>query len=77
LSPPDFPFKLICFNRYFINIKYFAMKARIIETIPPIRNLMAMILKPSPCCIGETTLVPIQIQITPKATITIPAAKVA
>jgi hypothetical protein len=53
------------------------MKARIIETIPPIRNLMAMILKPSPCCIGETTLVPIQIQITPKATITIPAGKVA
>jgi hypothetical protein len=53
------------------------MKARIIETIPPIRNLMAMILKHSPSCIGETTLVPIQIQITPKATITIPAVKVA
>ena len=51
------------------------MKARIIETIPPHRNLMAMILKPSPSCIGETTLVPIQIQITPKATITIPAAR--
>ena len=51
------------------------MKTRIIETIPPIRNLMAMILKPSPSCIGETTLVPIQIQITPRATITIPAAR--
>jgi hypothetical protein len=49
------------------------MKARITETIPPIRNLMAMILNPSPSCIGETTLVPIQIQITPKATITTPA----
>ena len=53
------------------------MKARIIETIPPIRNLMAMILKPSPSCICETTLVPTQIKITPKATITIPVAKVA
>jgi hypothetical protein len=53
------------------------MESRIIETIPPIRNLMAMILKPSPSCIGGTTLVPIQMQITPKATITIPAAKVA
>ena len=51
------------------------MKARIIETIPPHRNLMAMILKPSPSCIGETTLVPIQIQITPKATTIVPAAK--
>ena len=51
------------------------MKARVIETIPPIRNLMAMILNPSPSCIGETTLVPIQIQITPKARITIPAAR--
>ncbi len=46
------------------------MKARITETIPPIRNLKAMILNPSPSCIGET--VPIQIQITPKA---IPAAR--
>ncbi len=51
------------------------MKARVIESIPPIRNLMPMILKPSPSCLGETTLVPIQIQITPKATTIDPAAK--
>ena len=50
------------------------MKARVIETIPPIRNLMPMILKPSPSS-GETTLVPIQIQITPNATTIVPAAK--
>ena len=35
---------------------------------------MPMILKPSPSS-GETTLVPIQIQITPDATIIVPAAK--
>ncbi len=51
------------------------MKARIIEIIPPIRNLMPMILKPSPSSLGETTLVPIQIQITPNATTIVPAAK--
>ena len=51
------------------------MKARVIETIPPIRNLMPMILKPSPSSLGETTLVPIQIQTTPKATTSVPAAK--
>ena len=51
------------------------MKARVIETIPPIRNLMPMILKPSPSSLGETTLVPIQTQTTPKATTIVPAAK--
>ena len=51
------------------------MKARVIETIPPIRNLMPIILKPSPSSLGETTLVPIQIQTTPKATTIVPAAK--
>ena len=50
------------------------MKARVIETIPPIRNLMPMISKPSPSSLGDMTLVPIQIQITPKATTIVPAA---
>jgi hypothetical protein len=48
------------------------MKARVIEYIPPIRNLLPMILKPSPS--GERTLMPIQIQITPNATTIVPAA---
>lgn len=51
------------------------MKARLIETIPLIRNLMPMILKPSPSSLSETTLVPIQKQTTAKATTIIPAAK--
>jgi len=51
------------------------MEARIIEIIPPIRNLIPMILKPSPSSLGETILVPIQIQTTPKATTIVPAAK--
>ena len=50
------------------------MKARVIETIPPIRNLMPMISKPSPSSLGDMTLVPIQIQITPKAPTIVPAA---
>ena len=50
------------------------MKASVIETIPPIRNLMPMILKPSPSS-DDTTLVPIQMQITPNATTIVPAAK--
>ena len=49
------------------------MKARVIETIPPIRNLMPMISKPSPSSLGDMTLVPIQIQITPKAPTIVPA----
>jgi hypothetical protein len=48
------------------------MRAIVIETNPPIRNLMPMILKPSPSSLGETTLVPIQIQTTPKATTIVP-----
>jgi len=51
------------------------MKTRVIETIQLIRNLMPMILKPSPSSLGETTLVPFQIQTTPKATTNVPAAK--
>ncbi len=51
------------------------MKARVIETIPPIRNLIPMILKPSPSSLGETTLVQIQIHIIPKATTIVPADK--
>jgi hypothetical protein len=31
------------------------MNERVIETIPPIRNLMPIILKPSPSSLGETT----------------------
>lgn len=50
------------------------MNAIVIENNPPTRNLMPMILKPSPSP-GETTLVHIQIQITPNATTIIPAAK--
>ena len=50
------------------------MNAIVIENNPPIRNLMPMILKPSPSP-GETKLVHIQIQITPNATTIIPAAK--
>ena len=51
------------------------MKARVIQIIPPIRNLMPMILKPSPSSLGETALVPIQMHTTPKATTIVPAAK--
>ena len=51
------------------------MNERVIETIPPISNLMPIILKPSPSSLGETTLVPIQIQTTPKVTTIVPAAK--
>ncbi len=52
------------------------MKARVIEINPQIRNLMPMFLKPSPSSLGGTTLVPIQIQITPKAATILPAAKI-
>lgn len=52
------------------------MKARVIETIPPIRNLMPMISKSSPSSLGDMTLVPIQIQITPNASTIIPAANI-
>ena len=45
------------------------------ETIPPIRNLMPIILNPSPSSLSEMTLVPIQMQNIPNATSIIPAAK--
>lgn len=51
------------------------MKPRIIEIIPPIRNLVPMILNPSPSSRSEMTLVPIQIQKIPNATSIIPATK--
>ena len=50
------------------------MNAIVIENNPATRNLMPMILKPSPSP-GETTLLHIQIQITPNVTTIIPAAK--
>jgi hypothetical protein len=43
------------------------MKARVIETIRPIRNLTLMILKPSLSAV-KMTLMSIQVQITPNAT---------
>ena len=51
------------------------MKPRLIETKPPAKNLMPMIVKPSPSSLSEMTLLPIQIQIMPNATTIIPAAK--
>ena len=56
-------------------MKYFAMKPRPIETILLIKNLMPMILKPSPSSLGEIMLVSIQIQIMPNAPTIIPATK--
>ena len=50
------------------------MNARVIENNPPIRNLIPMILKPSPSP-GETTLFHTQIHMTPNTTTIIPAAK--
>ena len=45
------------------------------ETIPPIRNLMPIILNPSPSSLSEMTLVLIQMQNIPNATSINPAAK--
>ncbi|MGC2685793.1 MAG: hypothetical protein WA323_28380 [Candidatus Nitrosopolaris sp.] len=42
---------------------------------PPTKNLIPMIVKPSPSSLIEMTLLPIQIQIMPNATTIIPAAK--
>jgi hypothetical protein len=56
-------------------MKYLARKPRPIETAAPTKNLVPMILKPSPSSLSEMTLVPIQIQIMPNARIMIPAAK--
>ena len=56
-------------------MKYLAMKPRPIETILLIKNLMPMILKPSPSSLGEIMLVPIQLQIMPNAPTIIPATK--
>lgn len=50
------------------------MNARVIENNPPIRNLIPMILKPSPSP-GDTTLAHTQIQMIPNTTTIIPAAK--
>lgn len=45
------------------------------ETIPPIRNLMPIILNPSPSSLSEMTLVPTQMQNKPNPKSIIPAAK--
>ena len=45
------------------------------ETIPPIRNLMPIILNPSPSPLSEMMLVPIHMQNIPNATSIIHAAK--
>jgi hypothetical protein len=69
-----FSLKLVRLERYLITVKYFAMNAIVIENNPPIRNLIPMILKPSPSP-GDTTLVQIQTQIPPIDTTITPAAK--
>jgi len=50
-----------------------AIRPKIIEIIPPIRNLVPMILNPSPSSWSEITLAPIHIQKMPNATSIIPA----
>ena len=51
------------------------MKPRIIETTPPIKNLIPIIVNPSPSSLFEMTLFPVQIQIMPNVTTIIPATK--
>lgn len=45
-----------------------------VDTIPPIRNLIPMILNPSPSSLSVMMSLPIQIHKIPKATSIIPAA---
>jgi hypothetical protein len=54
---------------------YFAIKLKIIETIPPIRKRTPIILNPSPSSLRDIILIPNQMQMSPNATSIIPAVK--
>jgi hypothetical protein len=75
LSSDLFLDQILCFHKYFIRRKCFAIKPRDIEIAPPARNRKPIILNPSASSLIDMKLLPIKIQTIPKARIIMPAIK--